>query len=209
MALPHHYLAALIVPTGRLNQFGFAVLSIVLAFAHVWVYAKVRQGHALDMWGPNAMALFVMLWMMFCIMSRRMHDTGASGFILVPLLIAAMGVFLLGMDRDILGREFSSNQIGALVVDHGVKIIRSLAVACFLYLIRAGGEDGDNAYGPEFGDGPAFAGLGGQSSGRGAGAKAIEAIEQGQFARNSYRRIDTAEARSWGERRQPKGFGRR
>lgn len=205
MALPHHYLAALITPTGRLNQFGFAILSIVLAFAHVWVYAQVRKGHGLDIWGPHTIALFVMIWMMFCIMSRRMHDTGAAGFILVPLLIFAVAMLLVGIDRSILGPNLSNHAVGDLVIQHGVKAVRTLAIASFLYLIRAGSEDGDNAYGPEFGDGSMFGGTSTQRSGH----DALDDIERGQLAKHNFRRVNTSSAPNWGERRQQKGFGRR
>ena len=37
MALPQHYLLALISPFGRLDQFHFALLACVIAFAHLYI----------------------------------------------------------------------------------------------------------------------------------------------------------------------------
>lgn len=207
MVLPQYYLAALLTPRGRLDQFGFAVLSIALAFAHVWVYAEIKRGNSLDAWGPNTIALFVMLWMMFCIMSRRLHDTGSTGFFLVPLLIFAVFVFFAAIDPDQIAAGFRATAVGDLTIHHGMKILRSLAVAGFLYLIRAGGQDGENAYGPEFGDGPLFGGAA-------AGAKrspeaALERIASQQTPQNTYRRIRDDKPHDWGQRPANKGFGRR
>jgi uncharacterized membrane protein YhaH (DUF805 family) len=204
MALPQHYLAALLLPTGRINQFGFAILAILIALANVLVWGAVKQGGSLDSWDWPTYVVFLTIWMMFCVMSRRLHDTGSSGFILVPVLILAVVAFFASLDPDAFGHEFRHNAVGILVIEQGIKFVRALAIAGFMYCIKAAGEDGENAYGPEFGDGPVF---GGGSAGNAAAA--MDRLHGSQEAQHSYRRISSAEAPRWQERRPRAGFGRR
>jgi hypothetical protein len=93
-----------------------------------------------------------------------------------------------------------------MILEHGIKIARSTFIAAFLYLVRAGGEDGTNAYGPEFGDGPAlrmpFAGGTSQPG-------TLDRLERSQVAQHSYRRAGPAGGDpQWGQRKRA-GFGRR
>jgi uncharacterized membrane protein YhaH (DUF805 family) len=196
MALPQHYLAALLLPTGRINQFGFAILAIVIAVLNVFAWGAVR----------HTIVAFTTIWMTFCIMSRRLHDTGSTGFFLVPVLVLAIFAFLAALDPDIFGSEFRHNAVGILVIEQGVKFVRGLAIAGFMYCIKAGGQDGDNAYGPEFGDGPAF-GTGARE--RRKAEAALERLQSYQEPQNSYRRVVSGSAPQWGSGRARQGFGRR
>jgi len=150
--MPQQYLAALFIPAGRISQAPFALLCIVLAFGNIWVYAQAKRGGASS--DIYMTVLLVLIWMKFCIMSRRMHDTGKSGAILVPILIFAMVAFLLSYDQGAMrtvGRGYSDY---SLYLSHGTKIVRALFIAVFIYLIRAPSDDGTNAYGPEWDDIP-------------------------------------------------------
>lgn len=208
MALPQHYLAALITPNGRLSQFAFALLAVVLAFANVWIYGQIRYNPQSAVWNPYTIALFVMIWMKFCIMSRRMHDTGSAGLILVPTLFLAVFAFLCAIDRDMLGADFGRDAGTALIVEHGTKIVRTLFIMIFLYLVRAGGEEGENAYGPEFGDGPAFRMPFSGTDEVKSAAATMDKLQGYQFAQHSYRRVGGPAAPQWGQRKRS-GFGRR
>lgn len=150
--MPLQYLAALITPAGRIPQFPFAMLCVVLALGNLWVYKEARKVGA-----PSELYMTVLLfliWSKFCIMSRRMHDTGKGGVILVPILMAAIAAFLLSYDQQAVGGIGHYKDKLALYAETGVKAVRSLFIAVFIYLIRAPGDDGPNAYGPEWDDIP-------------------------------------------------------
>lgn len=148
--MPLQYLASLLTPAGRISQAPFALVCVLLAFVNLWVYAQARKvGAPRDLW----MAVLLMLiWSKFCIMSRRMHDTGKSGIILIPVLVAALLAFLLSYDQHVAGAFKSAHDRLALYADHGVKVVRALFIAVFVYLIRAPSDEGPNAYGAEWDD---------------------------------------------------------
>lgn len=197
MALPQHYLMALLTPFGRINQVGFAMLAIALAFAHLWAYFQLKMNPDLDVWNQYTIMLFAMLWMKFCILSRRMHDTCSSGFFLVPVLFLTAILYLCAIDPSSMGAEGIESPTFKYFLDQGMRIPRALLIASFIYCIRAQGEAGPNGYGPEFGD----------TLDKGPSDKNAPMSNQPQHA---FRTAGRQPARgSWGERKRPAGFGRR
>jgi uncharacterized membrane protein YhaH (DUF805 family) len=149
---PLNYIKALISPAGRLDPVSFAFLSIVLAIGHLYVFAQISyQGTGLA-WNPYTISLFVMLWMQFCILTRRSKDTGSSGAIYLPVFLLAFVLFLIAIDPEGIWPDIEESGMGGYVTEYGVKFMRALYVALFIYGIRAPGMDGENAYGPEFGE---------------------------------------------------------
>lgn len=200
MALPHHYLLALVSPFGRINQLGFAILAIVLGFAHIYVYAQLKFQPWLPAWNGYTLLLFCMLWMKFCILSRRLHDTGSNGFFLVPLLLVTAFLYLVAIDPVGMGVPQIKSGVFQYFVQQGIGLPRALLIAVFLYCIRAQGESGPNGYGPEFGE---------KDDNR-ARSTSGERFA-GDVPQHSYGTVGGSGATDagWSQRRRPQGFGRR
>lgn len=150
--MPHHYILALLSPRGRLSQFAFAGLAMGLFFVNYYCWHKISVGAQASAYGPYTVAMLIAMWSTFCIFSRRLHDLGSSGIMMVPLLLLSVYAFLVILDPDMFGID--SNKWGKLAAfsDHGVRLVRGIVIAAFIYCVKAGGESGTNAYGPEFGD---------------------------------------------------------
>jgi uncharacterized membrane protein YhaH (DUF805 family) len=199
MALPHHYLLALISPFGRLGQAHFALLACLIAFAHLYIYAKMAGMPSDEPWNVYSIALLVMIWCKFCILSRRLHDTGSNGLIAIPVLLISVGLYLYIIDPSIAGDAANLDAGTQWVLEQGMRVPRALFIAAFIYCIRAGGETGPNAYGPEFGD----------SGDVVEGARAsLDKKQDSTMPQHGYK-IFREEDSGWGQRRRPTGFGRR
>lgn len=210
--MPHHYLFALITPRGRLSQFAFAGLAMLLFMINYYCWHKITNGAQASPYGPYTIALMVAMWSTFCIFSRRLHDVGSSGIWLIPLLIAAIFAFLASLDPELFGVD--TGYWGKLEVfaDHGIRIVRAIVIAAFVYCVKAGGESGTNAYGPEFGESedktpeqdPADAPVRFQR-----GIPADQRTHLGERRRNGESDRRAVPRGLHGERRRAQGFGRR
>ena len=200
MALPHHYLYALISPNGRLGQFDFALLAVLIAFAHLYLYSHMQHLPAnAPPWNIFSITLLALIWCKFCILSRRLHDTGSNGFIAVPVLIAAVIIYVCLIDPSFAGSKETQHPKLQFILEQGMRIPRALFIAVFLYCIRAGGESGPNGYGPEFGD----------SDDISKASNALDKKRDGTMPVHSFKKISKTDNKGWGERRRPNGFGRR
>ena len=194
----HYFLLALVNPFGRLPPFSFAILAVVLAAAHLWVFGQLAYQPHLETWNPYTITLFAMLWMQFCIFSRRLRDTGNSGVILFPFLILAVLAFLTRLDPEYEHTYAENSFLMGLVIDNGLRIVRALYIAGLIYGIRAQGEDGPNAYGPEFGDRTIVAPSATSPLVAAATSQPSLSIKRGPRPK-----------KEWGRRERPAGFGRR
>ena len=201
MALPHHYLIALVSPGGRLGQFHFALLAVLIAFAHIYLYSQMGTMPKDQPWNIYSISILLLIWCKFCILSRRLHDTGSNGFIAVPVLVIAVILYLLVIDPSIAGfKDGPKDPNAEYLMKQGMRIPRALFIAVFLYCIRAQGESGPNGYGPEFGD---------NGDGISAAQNAVDKRRDSTVAVHSFKKIKNKDASGWGERRRPAGFGRR
>lgn len=200
MALPHHYLYALITPNGRLGQFDFAFLAVLIAFAHLYLYAQMMHLPTnAPVWNVFSITLLALIWCKFCILSRRLHDTGSNGFIAVPVLLIAVVIYLYVIDPSFAGPKEAQHPKMQAMLDYGMRIPRALFIAVFLYCVRAGGESGPNGYGPEFGD----------SDDMSSASAALDKKRDTTIPVHSFKKIAKSDQKGWGERRRPGGFGRR
>ena len=194
----HFYFLALVSPFGRLPPFPFAILAVALAAAHIWVFGQISYAPHLEPWNVYTIALFVMLWMQFCIFSRRLRDTGSSGIVLFPFLLLAVFAFLTRIDPSYEDTYAENSFMMDMLIDNGMRVVRALYIAGLIYGIRAQGEEGPNAYGPEFGE-------------RRVTASAVNsdvvAAMTGQPSLSIKR--GPRPKKEWGQRARPAGFGRR
>jgi uncharacterized membrane protein YhaH (DUF805 family) len=164
MALPHHYAIALVHPGGRISPPPFAALAIGLFVVNWYSWRAIMLGQQTDPYGPYTIALLAAMWSTFCLLSRRLHDTGSNGIFLIPLLGLSVVTFMIAIDPELFGVSDGDTDGLAMLAEHGRRIARLLGIAIFVYCVRAAGEEGPNAYGPEFGDteesGPLRAGKG-------------------------------------------------
>lgn len=201
MALPHHYLIALISPGGRLGQFHFAFLAVLIAFAHIYLYAKMGGMPKDQPWNIYSISIFLLIWCKFCILSRRLHDTGSNGIIAVPVLLIAVIAYLCLIDPSIVGLNDGPKDPNVeYLLKQGMRLPRALFIAVFLYCIRAQGESGPNGYGPEFGD---------SGDDISSAQDALDKKRDSTVPVHSFKRINSDDNKGWGHRRRPAGFGRR
>lgn len=195
MAPITQYFVALISPLGRISQVPFAFLSIVLAVLHIWVFGLISEIEGPIDWHPYTFLLFVLVWMQFCVLTRRMRDCGDSGFWLVPALFIVVAVMATVLNGDVSDSQATLFQ---MVERWGMRFVRLLYIALFIYCIRAAGEEGPNAYGPEFGDVDENRVSARKPSSQAGGQQPVMSFERAKPA-----------AKQWGQRKAPAGFGRR
>jgi len=199
MALPQHYIIALISPSGRLSQFGFALLAVLIAFAHLYIYGEMKGMPEGQPWNIYSITLLALIWCKFCILSRRLHDTGSNGFLVIPVLLISVICYLYIIDPSIAGPEETMHPKLQSVLQQGMRIPRALFLAIFVYCIRAGGETGPNGFGPEFGD---------SDDGVTTANAAVDKRRDTSMPVHSFKKIKEDD-NGWGRRRRPTGFGRR
>lgn len=200
MALPHHYLIALISPGGRLGQFHFAFLAVLIAFAHLYVFSQMQHMPKDQAWNIYSVSLLLLIWCKFCILSRRLHDTGSNGFLAVPVLLIVVVLYLCIIDPSFAGPQESHDPNVQYLLKQGMRIPRALFIAVFLYCIRAGGESGPNGFGPEFGD---------SGDDISAAQNVLDKKRDSTMPVHSFKKFKADDNRGWGHRRRPAGFGRR
>jgi len=197
MALPHYYVFALLSPNGRLGPVSFAFLSILLALGHLWAFAHISHQNDGLTWNVYTIAVFAMLWMQFCILTRRSRDMGSSGALYIPALFIAVAIFLLTIDADAMCPDANETFIGEMVVKWGMRMLRGIYIALLILGIKAPGMDGPNAYGPEFGE----------RAENVTRSRAMTAKIDASQPIHKYGRVNK-NAPKWGNRRR-RGFGKR
>jgi len=102
-------LVSLWLPTGRLRRrsYLFATLLIVIAGVGLWV--------ALETWIGRGATWFVhlpLLWLLFALASRRLHDRDHSGLRLLWLLIPLLGPLWIAFELLFLRGTRGANRYG-------------------------------------------------------------------------------------------------
>ena len=166
----------------------------------MYLYAQMLHMPDDQAWNVYSIALLGLIWCKFCIISRRLHDTGSNGFIAVPLLLIVTVIYLCLIDPNIAGpKELQDESVQALLAQ-GMRLPRVLLIVCFLYCIRAGGESGPNGFGPEFGD---------SADDMSKAGKAIDGSYDSTLPVHSFKKLGKDDDNGWGRRKRPAGFGRR
>ncbi|MEL6298270.1 MAG: DUF805 domain-containing protein [Pseudomonadota bacterium] len=208
MGLPHHYIIALISPMGRLSQVPFVALAFLLGMTHIWIFAKIAHENVPLDFNAYTIAIFVMLWMQFCIFTRRMKDTGSSGMWFIPLTLLIAFIYACILDPSLSPFDRQATAADGIIDQWGLRFVRGLFFAIFIYAVKAGGEDGPNAYGPEFGDvddnKPAK-----PNRTRKSKSTATQTVADVQNSQYAFVLKQRRKGPDWGARQRPAGFGRR
>lgn len=203
------YIAALLTPAGRLPVMEYWIFILPITLATIMGRGYVRRLEDEPATWIVA-AVLILIWMAFCVTSRRLQDMNYPGFLCFPLFAASAVVFLADVDLSIVGDDEDT----LLMVEQ----LRRWSGVAMALVIGCGGimgesHAGPNVYGPHF-DAP-----------RGEGKKRSQDAELEQSARLD--RIKRTQARSspgsYGEGAgvvrpraaataadgRPRGFGRR
>ncbi|MEO0729637.1 MAG: DUF805 domain-containing protein [Pseudomonadota bacterium] len=192
-----HLVLALVSPSGRLSQVPFAFLCILLACGHLWAYGQIVINETGLTWNTYTITLFAMLWMQFCVFTRRARDCGSSGVLYLPVLAIAILIYLVVLDPEGMWPGAQNSFLGEMTMDWGMRFLRALYLALFIWGIKAAGDTGPNGYGPEFGESRDSERAGRKVDHR--LAKQQPTYRYGQVSKSSP---------AWGQRRRA-GFGRR
>ncbi len=145
-------LFALVTPWGRLSPVPFAAMAFLLIGAHCAVQIHITAlGEDLAPYNAWSMSLFVLMWIGFCITSRRFHDGGQTAFWLVPLLIVTFASYLAVFDNLHFASSVFEEDRDVLRWSERTRFALQIAglVAMVAALVRPG-DTGDNTFGHEF-----------------------------------------------------------
>jgi uncharacterized membrane protein YhaH (DUF805 family) len=143
---------ALLTPWGRLSAVPFAVMAIALIAAHGFIQLHLTAaGDDLPPYNSWSMSYFAIMWVLFCIMSRRFHDAGKTALFLVPLLAAAFASYLYVFDNlHFADSDFAEDRAILAWAEHLQIIVRFAVLGTLGYAAVQSGDTGDNGFGPEF-----------------------------------------------------------
>ncbi len=147
----------LLTPNGRAGQITYIVGGVVtrmiamVAWRQLYADAFDNPAGLHAYGGVYAGLTLAAVWMWFCLCSRRLHDAGISNMIMVPLLVAQVAVVLAMLDPTWLVSPGEGEGPGATIASIAVAL-DIIMLPLGLYLVKAASDDGDNAYGPPFGE---------------------------------------------------------
>lgn len=169
------YAEAMLTPNGRLPRSPFVVL--VAGCGLVFMVLQFRAGKSAgSLMSVEVALLLSMMWSMFCLVSRRMHDLGKGSAVAFVLLIVAAVSFLATLDQSLLGDTTDIRASMQFALETAWSAAHFVFGFIVFKLFRREGEAGENSFGPPFQDGspvPAPA-AGPSAEGDGAWMAAVE-----------------------------------
>ncbi len=145
------YLLALLTPSGRLPRMPYIAMSFVLIFAHAAVWRLLDAREDGDAYGLLGGSLFFIMWMQFCVVSRRMHDVGRTNQMAVGLFMVAFITYLACLDPNLLSKDEEAQEFWGGIITIVAQVARIAWMFIAVELFRQDGESGSNMFGPEFG----------------------------------------------------------
>ena len=105
------YFFAPFSPLGRLPLTAYWALSTPIMFLIIGLHWYSKSGADFTS-GLQSLAVFLM-WVEFCLLSRRLQDCGWPGLVALPLVGTATFVLLVDLDPFLLGTAISLQSNGA------------------------------------------------------------------------------------------------
>ncbi|MGL4395272.1 MAG: DUF805 domain-containing protein [Hyphomicrobium sp.] len=157
---------ALLTPWGRISALPYAALSLLVVTVHVALKVRLAISFEdLPVYNPLATALIWLIWVQFCLVSRRLHDSGVNGFILLPLAVIAAAVYLNQFETaKLFDSDFLEERQLAERAALWVKAVELIGIVLMGYAAIRAGEEGSNVYGLPFGAPRASAALSARGS---------------------------------------------
>jgi uncharacterized membrane protein YhaH (DUF805 family) len=146
---PLPFVGALFVPFGRLPISFFLVMNALVAAGQGLLY---RQCAALkDPWGLQLVVLMVLVWMSFCLSSRRLQDAGYGSLPAFLVMLLAIFTYLGTLDLSLLGATDLDRQlVWETRIDAAWYVYRGAWALLFGVCLLLIGSGRVNAYGSEF-----------------------------------------------------------
>lgn len=145
------YFKALLLPSGRLPRASYTGISIALGSLHALAWRMVQSDDGSDVYGIYGGLLFLVMWMQFCTVSRRMHDVGRTNQMAVGLFLVIVFSYLACLDPKLLGKSDEAQEYWGQILVYVNHLVRIVWLCISVELLKQDGESGANMYGPEFG----------------------------------------------------------
>lgn len=146
------YFKALLLPSGRLPRASYTGISVALGSLHALAWNMIQTDDGSDVYGIYGGLLFLVMWMQFCTVSRRMHDVGRTNQMAVGLFLVIMFSYLACLDPRLLGKSEDAQEYWAEILVYVNHLVRIVWLCISVELLKQDGESGANMYGPEFGE---------------------------------------------------------
>ena len=144
-------LMLLLTPSGRASHIPFVTGGLIIRVVTIWASVHLANATEDDPAGIFAFLALFSVWMWFCLCSRRLHDSGSSNVIMVPLLIAEVCILLSVLDTSWIARSDDPEGTAAMIWGAD-RVVNAIACLIGLYIAKSHSDSGDNAYGPPFGE---------------------------------------------------------
>lgn len=133
------YISALLTPAGRLPVMEYWIFILPITLATIVGRGYVRR---LEDDPPTwiVAAVLILIWMAFCVTSRRLQDMNYPGFLCFPLFAASAVVFLADVDLSIVGDDEGTLEL--------VEQMRRWSGVAMALVIGCGGIMGESHAGP-------------------------------------------------------------
>ena len=143
---------ATVTPWGRLPAVPYAVFALVLIAAHCFVQLHLTAaGDALLPYNSWSLSFFVMMWVTFCILSRRLHDAGINSIAVLPLLILTFASYIYVLDHlNLADSDFKEDRALLAFAEHLRICLQAVVLAALAFAGTKAGESGDTAFGADF-----------------------------------------------------------
>jgi uncharacterized membrane protein YhaH (DUF805 family) len=143
------YIKALLLPAGRLPRDSFLVMIFSLSVLHAVVVT--REQSSADIYGLWGVAVLLVFWMKFCVLTRRLHDLGRGNGLAFLLFVLTTVTHLASCDPSLFGNDPDTQETVESWIGLALHVVRIGWLFLVFDLVRSDGDRGPNLYGPEFG----------------------------------------------------------
>lgn len=144
--------AALFTPGGRLPPLHYAVLCLIAVAAQMTIQIHLNA-HADDYpaYNPYSTAMLAFLWVDFCLLSRRLHDSGRAALYLLPLLFLTFAAYVAHLNNMSLIDSAYDEDRDLAIWSERMRILAQIVWQVFaIAAVVRPGDNGTNGFGPPF-----------------------------------------------------------
>jgi uncharacterized membrane protein YhaH (DUF805 family) len=142
------YLSAPFSPLGRLSLAAYWALSAppTLMIIGIRWYVKTTDEPSTAL----SATVLLLMWMQFCLLCRRLQDSGIPGLVLLPFVGFSTFLLLFDLDPYLLGENVEAVKLAWSTI-FKIAIISTLFTACgWLFALFSVGDPDENDFGPPF-----------------------------------------------------------
>ena len=148
-------LLALVTPWGRLPQSIYGLLTLAVCVLHgaivLFLASRIEDHPGYSGYNALSIALIALIWVQFCLMSRRFRDSSNAAFFLLPVIVATAAAYLYAIDHaGLAASPFQEDRDQAAFAEQIRTVFQTIGLALMLFALKSSGDSGPNAFGPEF-----------------------------------------------------------